>query len=151
MPKHDRPAGAAQEARTINNLSDPLLDRADQIGIFTRIIFQISVLNDEHITCGFVKPRLERCAFAAIFSAKNTPGKGLVLCTNLMKDLRGAIRGAVIDEYDLTRDLGGFDPFIDLFNRVFLVINRNNDADLHTKNYKSTALRSIFSECYNRP
>jgi hypothetical protein len=59
-------ARRAEEPRTIHHVGFPFKDRLQKQGVFSRVVLEVGVLDDQHVACGLAKATRHRRAFALI-------------------------------------------------------------------------------------
>ncbi len=71
MPEKKNPVrDSAHESRSIHDVGESVLDRLEKLGVLTGIVFQISILDDDHIPVHFSEATIESGTFALVFGLK---------------------------------------------------------------------------------
>src|SRR5438132_5947021 len=127
--------GSAHEARTVHHIGAILEDWLNQGWIVGRVIFQVGVLDDHHVTGGVLEAVAQGGAFAFVDGLVNDAEIGLgEEGGELIEFFGGAVFGAVVDADDLAAQAvgdGGVDDQGDQsLDRGFLVVYGDDDGDL---------------------
>jgi len=61
---------SSQESRTVYDVSQVFFNRFYQQGIFSRIVLEVGILNNNDVTRGFAEPPMKRTSFTLILFLK---------------------------------------------------------------------------------
>ena len=70
MPEEMNTLWTSEESRPVDHVGASIEDGFDQFGVFTRVVFEIRVLNQKNIAAGLVKTASQRGAFPLIVLLK---------------------------------------------------------------------------------
>src|SRR5262249_12608046 len=119
-------AFAANEARSENDVGAAVSDGRQHLHVLVRVVFQVGVLHDDHVTGGLREPRPQRGALALIDVVIRA--NQILRRRQSLKHVASAIGGAVVDDDDLFLEAGyGANPLDDLGNRGGFVVHGNDD------------------------
>jgi hypothetical protein len=93
-------------------------------------VLQVRVLNDHHVAPDLGKTGAQRRAFALIAVVVKGPDI-VILLDQPVQDVPGAVRRRIVHGDDFLVVRGLLHQPEDLLQGVFLVVNRNDDAQLH--------------------
>jgi hypothetical protein len=137
------PGGRAEKARPIDDISLAREDRPQDNRVLRRVVLQIRVLDDENVAGGFANTPSHRRALPEILALQHDPDA--VAPVHPGDDLARAIRGPVVDDYQLSfeiREIGRHDTPDDLADRPAFVVDRHDDGQLHRLEI-STTIRAV--------
>lgn len=132
VPVEQHAVGSAQEAATEHGVRVALEDRLEQGWIVARVVLEVGVLHQDHVAAGFAKAALQRRALAAILVLEKQPHLW-VARRKLLHDLAGAVRRAVVDYDDLSRQPTAVcreHAAEQLLDPTSLVVDRDHDGKL---------------------
>src|SRR2546425_5876029 len=119
----------AEETRPINHVSFALNERIKQRGIVLRIIFEVRVLNDHEIACGFPYPAPKRGTFAHIVRLqKHSHIRMLAPCT---QDFPRTVTRAIIYTQKLDIEWNREHTSYYSRQRVTLIVNGHHHRQFH--------------------
>ena len=133
VPEQNAGWGRIKKARTIHNARAPVADGLEQRVIILRVVFEIGILDDDHIAAGMLQAGADGGAFSAVGGMRIDYNERIV---NGAQDGLGAIRRAIVNEENLLHQIGLFHLIVGGEDGGFLVIDRDDNADFHMKDYK---------------
>src|SRR6266478_4974650 len=129
MPKIKHPMAFADKSRAVDHVRSILDDRLNEPRILGRGVFQIGVLDDDHVSGGMSESLPEGRPFTAIMFVKENSN---LIARHLAENFAGPIGAAVVDQNDFLGD-GHLAHALDRFtDPLFLVINGNDHRKLES-------------------
>src|SRR5262245_56293445 len=102
MPEEEHSMSSRQEPGTVNDVGHPSNNGLNHNAILRWVIFEISILNDDDVSCRRNHSRAERSALALIHGViKDTYRGNPSRLIDFLQKIPCPIRGAVIDDNDL--------------------------------------------------
>ena len=126
------PRGDAEEARPVDDVGFAVEDRANQLAVFARIVFEVGVLDDHHVAGRFAHAAPHRRALALVVRLKEDADA--VLAVQLLEDVAGAVLRSIVDDHQLLfngAEIDGKDAGDDGADGGLLVVRRHHDGQFH--------------------
>jgi hypothetical protein len=130
VPEEVDAVGAAHESRAVHGVRPPLEDRLEQLRKLEGIVFEVGVLNRDHVSRCRLETRPERCTLSAIPHVEDETVDHARLL-ELREQLVAPVRRAVIDDDDLDREGKGANRPQHGLDRVPLVEGRHDHGKTH--------------------
>ncbi len=143
MPEEQDAMGASQEPGPKNYICHAPLNGFQEPVVIVRIVLQIRILNEYHLTMRFLKSATQGRSLAAILFLEFDPnviGAKLILSlrqrhdrlgvlSQFFQELSCSVGGTVVHNDDLFLDIDGLDPVQKLLDRWPLVVHRDHDGE----------------------
>src|SRR5487761_132980 len=163
MPEEVNALRAAQKPRSVHNIGAAVQDRFNQLGVLSRVIFKIGVLDQENIATGLGETAPQGSAFPLIAFLKQEMHiaqaqirasvqnfrfrfAGLLQAVHLRQPFAGSIGRSVVNDHDFMRDPNSLHSAQNLLDKLPLVVRGNDDGNRH----RNLAVRVCIPRCSRR-
>src|SRR3954471_15850814 len=121
MPKIEHAMAVARESAAEHDVSLVFNDRLQQSYKVGRVVFQVRILNHDHVTSAFSESASQCCSLALVSFVNDQAN--VRLATVPLQNMPGAISASIIDQNDLRTDAAAANPPDDLLDRARFVVN----------------------------
>ena len=127
VPEIHRLARAAEKTRAIDNRRPSFLDRLEKLWVFARVVFKVSVLDDNDVAADMPEASDQRRAFALIALMIDNFDDTVFFRLDFLQDFHCAVRRAVVDDDNFVHDIHRQHSINQDFDGADLVVTGDDD------------------------
>ena len=126
VPEVENPAViTGDKARTVHYIGLALKNRLNQLRILLRVIFQVGVLDYDHVAGCLPETGTEGCTLSLVSLMKKDSYR---IAGHCPENLAGSIGGAIVNDNDFFVQSNSFDSGADLPDGLFFVVDWNDNG-----------------------
>src|SRR5574341_180384 len=151
VPEVEDAVRPTMESVAEDNVGVAFQDWLEEPRVVLRVVLQVGVLDEDDVAGHVLDGGADRCSLAAIARVEEEVHLPPVVATQSFQDLTRSVTRGVIHEDDLLVIRDRLNPLEEQFDRLPLIIDRNDDGELHRASWVGRSVGPLEGGSVRRP